>query len=416
MANKNIKYLIIGSGISGLSFANFIKSKDYLILERDSEPGGYCKTIKQDGFTWDYAGHFFHFRNTKIKDYIFKNIDQTNILKIRKNAKIYYKDRYINYPFQKNIHELPQNEFIDCLYDLFFKPNFKPRNFKEMVLTKFGKSICEKFLFPYNEKLYSKNLNDLNINAMDRFSPDVNLKEIIRNMKMPEENSYNSFFIYSRKGAIDFVNSLLKNVDKNKLILGEEVKSIDLNNKIAKTNKNIYKYQYLISSIPFINLLSLTEHSFNKKDFPYTKVLVFNLGFDEKTDLKIHWAYFSEKKFCFYRVGFYNNILKEKKMSLYVELGFSFDDDIDVDYWLNKVLRDLKKASIIQDHKLISHHFIIMDPAYVHIAKKSNVLFKKNNYRLITNNVYSIGRYGGWKYCSIEDNIIEGKKLAQIII
>jgi hypothetical protein len=27
--------------------------------------------------------------------------------------------------------------------------------------------------------------------------------------------------------------------------------------------------------------------------------------------------------------------------------------------------------------------------------------------------VYSIGRYGGWTYCSIEDNIVEARALAK---
>ena len=35
--------LIIGGGITGLSLASFI-GDDYLIVEKDSEVGGYCKT------------------------------------------------------------------------------------------------------------------------------------------------------------------------------------------------------------------------------------------------------------------------------------------------------------------------------------------------------------------------------------
>ena len=61
--------IVIGAGVSGLSYSNFTKN-DYLILEGDSEIGGYCKSIKQDGFVWDYSGHFFHLL-TLILNHIF---------------------------------------------------------------------------------------------------------------------------------------------------------------------------------------------------------------------------------------------------------------------------------------------------------------------------------------------------------
>jgi hypothetical protein len=32
---------------------------------------------------------------------------------------------------------------------------------------------------------------------------------------------------------------------------------------------------------------------------------------------------------------------------------------------------------------------------------------------LAERDVYSIGRYGGWTYCSIEDNIVEARALAK---
>ena len=42
--DRNVKYLIIGAGISGLTFANYAKG-DYLIIEKEDEVGGYCRTI-----------------------------------------------------------------------------------------------------------------------------------------------------------------------------------------------------------------------------------------------------------------------------------------------------------------------------------------------------------------------------------
>ena len=65
--------VIIGGGISGLSFALFSKKKS-LIIEKEDELGGYCRSINQDGFIWDFSGHFFHFRNKKIKKIMLSKI------------------------------------------------------------------------------------------------------------------------------------------------------------------------------------------------------------------------------------------------------------------------------------------------------------------------------------------------------
>jgi hypothetical protein len=53
-----------------------------------------------------------------------------------------------------------------------------------------------------------------------------------------------------------------------------------------------------------------------------------------------------------------------------------------------------------------------MDPAYVHITTRSNAELARLAGDLRASGVYAIGRYGGWTYCSIEDNIVEARALA----
>ena len=65
--------VIVGAGVSGLAYAGFSKN-ECLLLEKDAEIGGYCKTIKWGDFVWDYSGHFFHFRDTFLEDYICRMI------------------------------------------------------------------------------------------------------------------------------------------------------------------------------------------------------------------------------------------------------------------------------------------------------------------------------------------------------
>lgn len=404
--------LIIGAGISGLSYANFCGHDDYEIIEKDSSIGGYCKTIIEEGFTWDYSGHFFHFRYPDIKEYLLSNMDRDDIIEVTKMTQIKYKNHYIDFPFQKNIHQLPQEEFIDCLYDLFQERSVDFSNFKEMVITKFGKSIAEKFLIPYNEKLYATDVNRLDVNAMGRFFPYADKEEIIRNFKKPINVSYNSTFTYPRGGAIEYVNSLYRRIDANKLSLNEQLYHIDLKNKIAKTSKREIKFDRLISSIPFPFLLDICDVEYNKNFYSWNKVLVFNLGFDKKgRDTVNHWIYFPEKKYSFYRIGYYDNIFQTNKLSLYVELGFSKEKNVDSQKYLKQILKDLKLAEIIDDHKLVAYSSVIMNPAYVHISQDSEN-DKLEKMKLLSDcNIHSIGRYGEWTYCSIEDNIIQAKEL-----
>lgn len=405
--------LVIGAGISGLSYLNFCDHDDYMIIDQDSEIGGYCKTIKKDGFTWDYSGHFFHFRNKEIKDYLLTEMKGQEILDVQKFTQIFYKHNYVDFPFQKNIHQLPKSEFIDCLYDLFNNSFDDETSFKKMLYTKFGKSIAEKFLIPYNEKLYACDLDDLDEDAMGRFFPYANKEEIIKNFRKPDNFSYNTHFTYPRGGAIEYVNSLFRRIKSNKLSLNEKLLSIDIENKLAITNIRKIKYDRLISSMPFTSLLDITNTSYDKKIYSWNKVLVFNLGFNKKGADKINnWVYFPEKKYSFYRIGYYDNIFGDDRLSLYVELGFDNNSVIDSQEYLSVVLEDLKKAKIIDDHKLISHAKIIMDPAYVHVNKNSEVDKIKLQAYLEKKSIYSIGRYGDWKYCSIEDNIIEAQELS----
>src|SRR5919204_930712 len=117
---ESVRTLIIGAGISGLSTAAFVRDRDVLVLEAEPEIGGFCKTVKQAGFTWDYSGHFFHFRHPEIESWLRARMGAQRVQAVQKRSFIRYGDRLIDFPFQKNIHQLPQDEFIDCLHDLYF--------------------------------------------------------------------------------------------------------------------------------------------------------------------------------------------------------------------------------------------------------------------------------------------------------
>lgn len=407
--------LIVGAGISGLSYAAATQN-DYLIVEKESEIGGYCRTVYSGDYVWDYSGHFFHFQREEIKNYVMSRLSDEDVLKVYKFTQIYYKDRHVDFPFQMNIHQLEKEEFIDCLYDLFTIENdAKIDSFKSMLYAKFGKSIAEKFLIPYNEKLYATDLDKLDVDAMGRFFPYANKEQIVKNFRNSSNQSYNAFFLYPKKGVVRVVESIASHVDKSRISLGEYLVSVDRVNKIATTNKRTIQFDNLISTIPFPKLLDMCSVSYDKSIYSWNKVLVFNLGFDKKgPEVKNNWIYFPDRELVFYRVGFYDNIIGQDKMSLYVEIGFDHnEEDIRVEELKNRVLNDLKKVGIITDQMLVASHYVIMDPAYVHITSQSEEDKLQKKEVLSKDCIYSIGRYGSWTYCSLEDNIHEAFCLAK---
>ena len=418
------KYLIIGAGISGLTFASYCK-ENYLIIEKDSEVGGYCKTHYNKDYVWDYAGHFFHFKTDEFKKKFIDSLDKNDFVTQDKKTFIYFDDKLIDFPFQTHIHELSKDKFIDCLYDLFNKEEKENYdNFLDMLYGKFGKSITEMFLKPYNEKLYAVDLTKLDKDAMGRFFPYADIKAIIDNMKQNKVNSYNNTFMYPKKGAQVIIDVLMKDIDENKILLNSIIQSINLEDKkvILTDGTEIY-YEYLINSMPFDKFLKLTnnkEYIDFSNELTYNKVLVFNLGFNKKSKYNDHhWLYFPDKNINFYRVGFYDNILGTDKLSMYIEIGYpkgTVITDEDINRQLSLTLDNLKKCGIIDDtFSLDAYESIVMDPAYVHIDAQNDLKVRKIMKDLAIKNVYSVGRYGAWTYCSMEDCMVEAKELSEKI-
>src|SRR5262249_11827295 len=178
------------------------------------------KTIKKEGFVWDYSGHFFHFKHPEIEQWLRARMPGQDVRTIERRSFVDYKGAFVDFPFQKNIHQLPQAEFIDCLYDLYFRTEVPPKagrqpegpstekpaddSFEAMLYSRFGRSIAEKFLIPYNEKLYATDLGTLDKDAMGRFFPHADLTDIIRNMKVAANAGYNATFTYPEGGAIEY--------------------------------------------------------------------------------------------------------------------------------------------------------------------------------------------------------------------
>ncbi|OGS19586.1 MAG: hypothetical protein A3J83_00575 [Elusimicrobia bacterium RIFOXYA2_FULL_40_6] len=428
-----MKTLIIGAGISGLSTAYHLKD-DYLILEKESTPGGLCRSVKSQGFTFDYSGHFIHLRNDYAKNFIFSFLGN-NIKKISRNSCIYSNKTLTQYPYQANLFGLPDKVIKECISGLIQAKKTSKRlsllnqniTFHDWILRTFGKGFAKHFFFPYNNKLWTVSTKILTTDWIDIFIPQPNLKEVINGAYSEQKKSfgYNASFYYPEKGGIQALIDSIKAKTHN-LRLNSPVSRINVKNKYVISNGNKIYYKNLVSTMPLPELLSSIEGLPKavlsaKNKLSWTSVDCINVAVKKQNLQKgVHWIYFPEKDFVFYRAGFYHNFtiksVPPNCSSMYIEVSYQHDKKPGKSSIVKKVISGLKQSGLINGNDDILETQVLSIPyAYVIYDKNRKKALKTINTYLKHNNIHSIGRYGSWKYSYIEESILDAKSTADLI-
>jgi protoporphyrinogen oxidase len=152
---------------------------------------------------------------------------------------------------------------------------------------------------------------------------------------------------------------------------------------------------------------------------PYTSVLVLNIGAERGISCPDdHWVYLPKSNSGFHRVGFYSNIEKQflptssnaekQKVSLYVErayAGGAKPSITEIEKYKTNVIAELQTLGFIGKPDIV-------DPTWIEVAytwKNANSRWVEEVIRLLRNrNIYSIGRYGKWRFQGIAQSLLEG--------
>ncbi|MBN1914019.1 MAG: FAD-dependent oxidoreductase [Candidatus Omnitrophica bacterium] len=428
------KILILGAGLAGLSAAWHLqkKGRDCQVFEQEPEAGGLCRSKKVNGFTFDYDGHLLHFRHR----YAFNLVNKLlgcNLKPQQRNAWIYAFDTYVRYPFQAKLYGLPPSVIKECLIDFIHtsrnghRKKKKNPDFLTWINQAFGQGIARHFMIPYNTKFWTLPPQKLTCEWLDGFIPVPSLSEVIEGSV--EENKsqfgYNARFWYPRQGGINQLPLAFTRQIKH-IHTDCRVREIDLTKKEIKINSGAKeKFDYLVSTIPLPEIPQLIEGLPRQvdtlfKELKWNSIFNLNLGIDKEENSGRHWIYFPQKELCFFRAGFFSNfsscLAPSGRSSLYTEVAYSKARPIDKDNVVLRIKQDLKKTEIlgkndtvcVQDTNDIKYGYPIYDKNYSRIRKQILKFLSKNN-------IVPCGRYGSWRYLSMEDVILDGKRVAELI-
>ncbi|MCI0567318.1 MAG: FAD-dependent oxidoreductase [Acidobacteria bacterium] len=424
--------LILGAGLAGLSAAASLPREETLVLEREGEVGGLCRSREVDGFTFDCTGHLLHLKDPGIRDLVHSLLPRC-FASVERKSLIYSKGVYTGYPFQANTYGLPREVIRECVLGfveaLLRRGESEERpesNFREWVLSTFGDGIARHFLFPYNEKLYRVDLNEMECGWVSWSIPRPSLDEVVRGSLGMEVKGlgYNPQFLYPRRGGIDAIPRALQ-TRCGEIRLKAEVRSLDLlARRVRLESGEEIGYERLLSTLPLDGLLRmlnpLPEPALGKArgKLRAVRVVNINLGVDRPAVLPGHWVYFPEAQFPFYRVGsptnYSSGVAPVGCSSLYVEVARRRDEPLDEETLVEEVLEALRRVEILRSgDRIVAREVLVLDPAYVvydHFRQQAlpSILRILERYGVI-----STGRFGAWEYGSMESALKQGRAAAE---
>jgi UDP-galactopyranose mutase len=195
---------------------------------------------------------------------------------------------------------------------------------------------------------------------------------------------------------------------------------------ITLDTHDVIPYDILINTIPLDIFLSLTKDRSNSflaiasQKLACNSVINFNVGITDRIISEKHWIYFPENQYPFYRLGFPHNFSDSMApvgcSSLYGEFAYMKQSKKWVQDTTKEALAQAKKVLNLADNEIATTSIIPISHAYVTYDQWRERNLNQLLMRLSSENIHSIGRYGAWKYSSMQEAVLDGKTMAEAIV
>lgn len=310
-----MKYLILGAGPAGLTFANKLKQageSSFLVLEREEQAGGLCRSVDVDGSPFDIGGgHFLDVRRPNVNAFLFGFMPEEEWDKYDRDSRIIVNGNEVNHPIEANIWQMKIEDQVEYLKSIAVAGcntgKEMPQAFIDWIYWKLGSKVAEDYMIPYNQKMFSKELNQLGTYWLEKL-PNVSFEETL--LSCLTKKAYgtqpgHAQFYYPKKYGYGELWLRMAEAIKDNIECNKPVKGIDFTTKTVTTADGAkYQGDVIITTIPWMEFdeiigmpedirQSIQELKFSSIQTEYHP---------ENLNTPCQWIYYPDPKLAYHRI------------------------------------------------------------------------------------------------------------------
>jgi protoporphyrinogen oxidase len=419
---------ILGGGISGL-FTGYFLGGDVEILEGDEQTGGLARCFGGEGFRSDIGGHILFSKDKEALAHELAVLGDNRRRGVRAN-KILYQGLHVKYPFENGIDVLPKEDIVDILHTFIDNPHkAKPTNFREWMYHVFGDGLTNRYMLPYNEKIWKTAPEQMSLEWVDRV-PRPPLIDLIRTGVGIQTEGYTHqlYFDYPKKGGFEALPHTLAGKLAGKITCGFRVASVrpcEGGWVVTSTKGEERRYKQIVATIPITNLFTSLGEVPKEVD-EAARALRFNslrvvLVGVRGTDLPAYTALYVPAPESLYHRVCYNQVFSPDMVPdghSSVSCEITVRPGTEVDGWSDEKLLERTVADLARD-KVIDASKVCF--RMVHREKFAYVVYDlgyANRVKLVrdyaeTRGIWLAGRFAEYQYVNTDACVRRALDLAR---
>ena len=451
--------VVLGAGPTGLSAA-YHAGGDSLLLERQGTVGGWCRSIQDGGFTFDHAGHIMFSNDPYVLQLYDLLLGENQHWQMRE-AWVYSKNVYTRYPFQGALHGLPPDVIKECLLGAIAArygsagascssgaledccadgsvaaeagqaaAQATPANFEDFIYRTWGAGIARHFAIPYNRKLWTVPLADMETSWLGGRVPLPDLEAIIDGalQPVPRPMGPNARFGYPRHGGFQaLMNGFLPHLRGRVELNAEVVQVLPQEHMVALADGRRFRYEHLVSTVPLPELVRMCGDSAPPavraaaRGLRHVSVRCVNLGVARPAVSDKHWIYYPEDT-IFHRIFVQGNASPACNppggFGFTCEISYSPSKPLPLQgqALIDRCIEDAVRVGFLRpDDRIVVANQLDLPVAYVIYDHQRAANVATVRAWLAPHDILLAGRYSEWEYYNSDHAFLAGKRAAELV-